>query len=154
MSNAQEEVQPVVVPNSNGTGDRLVHRSKRGMFAKRPAPPSAERVRSAVAHKLTEPNSDGVSEYERVIDSMLDLAKHPTDKTASASCKAAEFLSKSAGFSDRPEEKMPFINIILSMPELPMGGEWLAPQDRPRMLPSFIDSEIISTNPAPEPTSE
>jgi hypothetical protein len=158
FSKRQQEIEAeaVVVPNSLSSGTRMVHRGRGGMFAKKPKPPSAERVRQAVASKLTTPDESGVSPYEKTIDAMLDLAQNPTEKTASASVKAAEFLSKSAGFSDRPEEKVPFVNIILTAPDLVCQGELVPPEARPKLIPSFIDAELVSQNPAPvpEPTRE
>jgi hypothetical protein len=97
----EQEVEPVVVPNSLSSGTRIVHRGRGGMFQKKPKPPSAERVRQAVAAKLTEPDETGVSPYEKSIDAMIVLSQSTNEKESSSAVKAIEFLSKAAGFSEQ-----------------------------------------------------
>jgi hypothetical protein len=140
---AEQEVQAVVIPNSNGVGTCVRHRAKNGMFQKKPKPPSAAAVRQAVASKLTTPDETGVSPYEKSIDAMIVLSQSTNEKESSSAVKAFEALGKASGFADKPEERQQFVSIVITMPDLPNMGEI---QPREKLIPSFIDAEVLHTN--------
>jgi hypothetical protein len=149
-ANALKEPKAEKVRTSNG-GSTVRFRQPTGLFSKKPKAPTAAEVQKATAAKITAVSPESPkSEWELMVEAMTELAKNPTEKTASASVKAFEALSKVSGFSTKPEEKgTPITTIYIAMPDLPYSGEL---NDRPQkaLRPSFadeipyLDGEVVS----------
>ena len=92
------------------------------------------------------------SDYEEIIEAQVALAKRTdAENIGTAGVKAAEFVTKAAGFSlAKPENTGQTINVIIPFPEL-MNNEVIRLDDQAKKptKPSFagapyIDAEIIS----------
>jgi hypothetical protein len=154
-----DEPKAEVVKASASDRTKIVHRTKGGLFARKPKPPSAAKVMQATAAKLTAPlDETGRTHYEEVLDAQLEIAKDTSIERGTAATKAAEFVSKAAGFFNKPEDHKPSFTVILNdFREVQNGG---ALEDREKakpLKPSFADTpylvgEVVSTNEPSKPS--
>jgi len=93
-------IEHIKKPYSEDT--RVVHRDSKGMFKKQKRKPlTSQEIKAATVIKLTAlAKGEDRTQYEKVIDSMLQISQNPTEKTASASVKAGELLLRVAGVLD------------------------------------------------------
>jgi hypothetical protein len=158
MNNTQpqteaQEPKAEVVKASASDKNKLVHRAKSGMFARKPKSPSAEKVMQAVAAKITAPlDETGRTHYEELLDAQLEIAKDTSIDRGTAATKAAEFVSKAAGFFSKPEDHKPSFTVILNDFREAQNGGALEDREKAKPLkPSFADTpylvgEVLSTN--------
>ena len=135
-----------VVKASGSDKTKVVFRSRSGMFAKRPTPPSPKQVRQALASKLTMPlDENGRTHLEEAFDAQLAISKRTdVENCGTAPTKAYEAVLKSAGLLEKAENTAQPITVIfapmmLTHPEVVDGD---AP--RPVLKPSFIDAKVVS----------
>jgi hypothetical protein len=154
--NEQKDLKQEIVKTSNPEKKKVVYRARSGMFAKSPKAPTALETQRATAAKLTAVSPEKPkSDFEEILESQILLAKRTdAENIGTAGTKAAEFLTKAAGFSlTKPETQGQSITVIIPFPDL-MNNEVHRFEDQKKKptKPSFatdapyIDAAVVSTN--------
>lgn len=157
------EVKIVSEEVSDGKGNTRIalRNSKTGMFLKNTKKGfkiSVEQLMEQTAKKLTTVNPEtGLCPMEEVIDSMVNLAVNPTEKSANASVKAAQFLKETAwgqtpkSVLDRSEETQGIKIVVVGPIANMVNKEIKSEEDRPKrpLAPSFAEVLAITENASP-----